>query len=57
MHKLSSPWEDPFIIKETPDQVPTDYATWTREMSQILGTSTYLDISTLEAFTPKDMYL
>ena len=57
MHKLSSPWKSPFIIKATPNQVPTDYVTWTREMSQILGTSTYLDVSALEASTPNDMYL
>ena len=57
MHKLSSPWKGPFIVKESLDQVPIDYTTWTREMSQILGTSTYLDVSTFEAFTPKDMYL
>ena len=39
--------------RRSPDQGPIDYATWMKEMSQTLGTSICLDVSTPEALIPK----
>ena len=43
----------PSSSRRSPDQGPIDYATWMKEMSQTLGTSICLDVSTLEAFISK----
>ena len=53
MHKLSSPWEGPFIVKAVTQ--PGSYRLCDMDERDVhtLGTSTCLDVSTPEAFISK----
>ena len=48
MHKLSSPWEGPYVVKEVTRPGSTGYVTWRESISPIRGTSSNLYISILE---------